>query len=132
MVYELKSPILGFEDMDQVELIKSDEMFSKLRSSKNPAIELALVNPYILREYSFDVPKYISLLLDVHGETNLTVYCVVVLQNPLENSKVNFLAPIIFNEDNQTAAQLALSVRDYPDFKVADEIKKYFKEELAS
>jgi len=127
MRYLLKSPILGFEDMDEVELIKSDEMFSKLRSVKNPAIELSLVNPYILREYSFDVPKYISLLLDVNEKSNLNVYCVVVLQNPVEHSKVNFLAPIIFNEDNMTAAQLALSIREYPDFKVADDIKNYFK-----
>lgn len=128
MVYELKSPILGFENMIKVEFEKIDEMFAKIRDVDNPAIELTLVNPYILREYSFDIPKYIQLLLEINENSRLNVYNVVVIQKPIENSKVNFLAPIIFNEDNHFAAQIALSIRDYPDFKVADELKNYMKD----
>jgi len=125
MTYELKSPILGFEDLDKVELIEVDDVFAKIKSSSNPYIELNLINPYSLREYSFHIPKYVSLLLDITDQSNLLVYCVLVAQKPLENSKVNFLAPIVFNKDNQTAAQLALSVKDYPYFKVADEMREY-------
>lgn len=125
MTYELKSPILGFEDVNNVVLEERDEVFAKIKSVEKPYIELNLVNPYALREYSFDIPKYVSLLLDITDKSNLLVYCVLVLQNPIENSKVNFLAPIVFNKDNQTAAQLALSVKEYPHFKVADDIKQY-------
>jgi len=128
MKYQIKLPLLGFEEMTEVELIEMDEMFSKIRSIQNPAIEITLVNPYVLREYSFDVPKYISLLLEIQGQPSVKVYCVVVVQNPIEESRVNFLAPIIFNQENATAAQIALSVKDYPDFKVADEIKHYMKD----
>lgn len=125
MTYELKSPILGFEDLNNIILEEKDEVFAKIKSGNKPYIELSLVNPYALREYSFNIPKYVSLLLDITERSNLLVYCVLVAQNPLENSKVNFLAPIVFNKDNQTAAQLALSIRDYPHFKVADDIKQY-------
>ncbi len=128
MTYELKSPILGFEYMNEVSFEQVDEMFCKVRSLENPAIELTLANPYLMREYSFDVPNYISLLLDIKDNSKVNVYCVVVLQTPLEKSKVNFLAPIIFNEDNKKAAQIALSVREYPHFHVADEIRNYMKE----
>ncbi|MFP4332641.1 MAG: flagellar assembly protein FliW [Campylobacterales bacterium] len=128
MVYELKSPILGFEDLDQVEFEELDESFAKIRSTSNSYIELTLVNPYSLREYSFDIPKYVQVLLDINENTNLLVYCVLIVQTPIDNSKVNFLAPIIFNKDNNRAAQIALSVKDYPHFKVADDLKNYMTE----
>jgi flagellar assembly factor FliW len=128
MVYELKSPILGFEDLDQVEFEELDESFAKIRSTSNSYIELHLVNPYSLREYSFDIPKYVQVLLDISDKTNLLVYCVLIVQTPINNSKVNFLAPIIFNKDNAKAAQIALSVKDYPNFKVADDLKNYMTE----
>lgn len=125
MTYELKSPILGFEDLNEVVLMEQDEVFAKIQSSTNPYIELNLVNPYALREYSFEVPKYVSLLLDITEASNVVVYCVLVNQRPIENSKVNFLAPIIFNKDNGKAAQIALSIKNYPDFKVADDLQEY-------
>ncbi|MFW6308031.1 MAG: flagellar assembly protein FliW, partial [Campylobacterales bacterium] len=66
--------------------------------------------------------------LDINENTNLLVYCVLIVQTPIDNSKVNFLAPIIFNKDNNRAAQIALSVKDYPHFKVADDLKNYMTE----
>lgn len=125
MTYELKSPILGFEDLNEVILMEQDDVFAKIQSGNNPYIELNLVNPYALREYSFEIPKYVSLLLDITEASKVTVYCVLINQKPIEHSKVNFLAPIIFNTDNGKAAQIALSVKNYPDFKVADDLQEY-------
>jgi flagellar assembly factor FliW len=125
MQYEIKSMILGFDRITKVELIKVDELFSTLKSCDDSGVSFTLVNPYALREYSFDVPLSIRLLLDINETSNLLVYNVVVIQNPLDESCINFLAPLIFNQDNATAAQAVLSAAEHPDFDLAEPIKKF-------
>ncbi|RDU71996.1 flagellar biosynthesis protein FliW [Helicobacter anseris] len=115
MSYILKSPILGFENIQEINFEKIDDLFAKI-SNKSQQFEIFLVNPYALREYSFDIPKHIELLLSLDKNSKVEVYCVMVLQKNLEESLVNFLAPIIFNHDNKTAGQVALSLLDYPNF----------------
>ncbi len=126
MTYELKSPILGFEHLSKVQLIKIDSILAKIQS-KSEKFEIYLVNPYVLREYSFDIPKNIQLLLDLKKDSQVEVYCVLVLQKDLENSLVNFLAPIIFNHDNNTAAQIPLAMKDYPDFDFTAPLYSFIK-----
>ncbi len=121
--YTIKSPILGFEDMDKVKLEKIDELFVTLRSMENEQISMTLANPYLLREYSFDVPRSIKALLDINENSKLSVYNVVVIQEPLNESCVNFLAPIVFNEDNQSAAQIVLDKKRHPDFGMNETIR---------
>ncbi len=123
MNYSVKSPILGFEDMNEVRLDKVDDMFVTLRDVNNENISLTLANPYKLREYSFDVPSSIRILLDINENSRLSVYNVVIIQSPLDESMVNFLAPLVFNEDNKTVAQIVLDERAHPDFKMAQSLK---------
>lgn len=129
MLYNVKLPILGFEDMNEIKLEKVDDMFATLRDTKNEHISMTLVNPYTLREYSFGIPLSIKTLLDINEKSNILVYNVVVIQTPIDNSCVNFLAPILFNNDNKTAAQLVLNNKEYPDFGMAQTIRS-FKDEL--
>ncbi|MFA5216488.1 flagellar assembly protein FliW [Sulfuricurvum sp.] len=125
MQYEIKSEILGFDQITKVELIEVDDLFSTLKSCNDSGVSFTLVNPYLLREYSFDVPLSIRVLLDINETSNVLVYNVVVVQNPLDESCINFLAPLIFNQDNATAAQAVLSAVDHPDFGLAEPIKKF-------
>lgn len=127
MEYAVKSPILGFEDMYSINLEKVDEMFVTIRDTENEDISLTLVNPYTLREYSFDVPLSIKTLLDIDEKSKLSVYNVVVIQDPLDTSCINFLAPLIFNEDNKTVAQLVLDSNKHPDFAMAETIRSLLK-----
>jgi flagellar assembly factor FliW len=78
-----------------------------------------------LREYSFDVPLSVRVLLDINENSNVLVYNVVVIQNPLDESCINFIAPLIFNQDNATMAQAVLDVKNHPDFGLAEPIKKF-------
>ena len=56
MVYEVKSPILGFENVQNVELENIDETFVRLRAMDN-TFEMTLINPYVLlKEYNFTIP----------------------------------------------------------------------------
>lgn len=135
MRYAIKAPILGFEYISSVELVKIDEYFSKIIAQSDDTsrevahnIEMMLVNPYTLREYSFIIPKYIESLLEIDNTSRLEVYCIVVLQRNVEDSMVNFLAPLVFNTANKTAGQIALSMIEYPDFGFKESLKSFMRQ----
>ncbi|MDO8453589.1 MAG: flagellar assembly protein FliW [Sulfurimonas sp.] len=125
MSYEVRGTILGFEDTIKVEIEKVDELFSTMQDANNKAISFTLVNPYALREYSFDVPSDIKVLLDINANSNISVYNVVIIQNPLENSTINFLAPVIVNNDTKRVAQAVLNPKRHPDFGMTETIKSF-------
>ncbi|MCK9491547.1 MAG: flagellar assembly protein FliW [Sulfurimonas sp.] len=123
--YEVKGNILGFEKTMNVEIVQIDNLFSTIRDLDNEGISFTVVNPYELREYSFDVKSNIKVLLDIKENSNLSAYNIVVIQKPLENSTVNFLAPIVINNDNMTIAQAVLDPKRHPDFGMAESIKAF-------
>lgn len=127
MSYNVKGLISGFEEVNNVSLHTVDELFSTLKDTENEHISFTVVNPYLLREYSFDVPSDIKVLLEITENSNLSVYNIVVIQQPLEKSTVNFLAPIIINNDNNRIAQVVLNAKRHPDFGMAEAIENFNK-----
>lgn len=125
MTFEIVSPILGFEDVKVLEFKKIDDFFANITT--NNGFTWTLVNPFVLRKYSFDIPFYAQILLDMQKDSAIEVYCMVVLQNPLEDSRVNFLAPIVFNMRNKKAIQLVFSALDYPEFSKLESLKEFVK-----
>ncbi|MEA1956549.1 MAG: flagellar assembly protein FliW [Campylobacterota bacterium] len=127
MSYEIKGHILGFEDIREVEINKVDELFSTLLDIKNENISFTMVSPYALREYSFDLPANIKSLLEIKEDSKVSVYNIAVIQKPLEQSAINFIAPIIVNEDNKTIGQALLKRSEHPDFGMAERITSFLK-----
>lgn len=125
MTFEIVSPILGFEDVKVLEFKKIDDFFANITT--NNGFTWTLVNPFVLRKYSFDIPFYAQILLDMQKDSAIEAYCMVVLQNPLEDSRVNFLAPIVFNMRNKKAIQLVFSALDYPEFSKLESLKEFVK-----
>ena len=125
MSYEIKGNILGFENTLNVNINEVDELFSTMIDAENENISFTLVNPYLLREYSFDLSTDIKILLEIEENSNVSVYNIVVIQKPLEESTINFLAPIIVNNDNKTVAQAVLDKNRHPDFGMAESIKSF-------
>ncbi|MBN2870461.1 MAG: flagellar assembly protein FliW [Campylobacterales bacterium] len=124
MQFELKLPLLGFESVSRMELTKIDDIFMRLESvGEGPSF--TLVNPFALREYAFDIPSSLQALMEIKEDTNLLIYNIMIVQNPIENSTINFVAPLIFNTDNQTMAQIIVDNRN--DFALAEPIKNYLK-----
>ena len=123
MKFDISVPLLGLEDVTQVELEKIDDIFMKMQSINNPNLSFTLINPFILREYDFEVPQNIQDALEADEQSNLLVLNVLLLQTPIEDSLVNFIGPIIFNTDNNKAAQMILS--NNPEYMVAEKISKY-------
>lgn len=130
MEFEVKSPILGFESVRTVKLEKIDDLFMKLENAHADMPTFTLVNPFLLREYDFEVPLATKLLLDLKEDTNLLVLNIMIIHTPLENSTINFLAPVIFNFDNKTMGQVILESNRYPNYGLAEVISSFFSEDI--
>lgn len=129
MVFEVKSPILGFEKVKKMRLEKIDDVFVRLSNAEDNSPVFTLINPFVLREYEFDVPVAVKLLLDLENAKNVFIANIMVVQTPIQNSTVNFLAPVVFNFDNQTMAQVVLDSLKYPQYQLAEPISDYYKDE---
>lgn len=127
MIYEVKGEILGFVNTKQVDINEIDELFSTMIDNHNEGISFTLVNPYILREYSFDIPTKTKNLLNINSNSKISVFNILLIQKPLEKSTINFLAPIIINHDNNTLAQIVLEPKQTQDYGMAESIKSFRK-----
>lgn len=124
MQFTLQLPMLGFESVTQMELQKIDDIFMRLESiGEGPSF--TLINPYVLREYSFDIPSSLQAAMQISETSNLLIYTIVILNTTIEESTINFVAPLIFNTDNQTMAQIIIDNR--PEFAIAQPIRSYLK-----
>lgn len=127
MKYTVRKDILGFENTKEVEITQIDDMFATMKDIHNKDISFTIINPYTLREYSFDVSKSVEALLEVKEDSHLSVYNIVVIKTPLEESCINFLAPIIVNDDTKEIAQEILTKDAHPDFGMAESIKSFLQ-----
>ena len=128
MVLQIKSPILGFESLQSVVLKEMDELFSTLHTTNDSEISFTVLNPFrLLDEYDIEIPDSVKMKLEIDDDSTIAVYCMVVRQDPVEDSIVNFLAPIIVNTKKNLLAQVTLNPKDYEHLGIQDPISKYSK-----
>ncbi len=125
MKFDICVPILGFENVKQVTLEKIDDIFMKMKSVDEKHISFTLIDPFVLREYDFEVPDNIQEMLEIDKNSNLIILNIILIQTPIENSVVNFIGPMIFNTDNNRAAQVIIS--DSKEYGVAEKISDFLK-----
>ena len=125
MKFDISVPLLGFENVTQVELQKIDDIFMKMQSTTDENISFTLINPFVLREYDFEVPQNIQEILEVDKDSNLLILNIVLIQTPIEESIVNFIGPLVFNTDNHKAAQIILP--DSANYGIAEKISSFLK-----
>jgi flagellar assembly factor FliW len=130
MVFTVKSPIPGFPHINTMELIKIDDFFMRLQSTDD-STSFTLLNPYMLREYAFEIPPYYKTLLGIEDQTNVMVFNIMIIASPIENSSVNFIAPLIFNADAMTMAQVLLDSDKHPEYGISQSIGSFLQEEEA-
>ena len=123
MKFDISVPLLGFENIRQVELEKIDDIFMKMQSTTDEYISFTLINPFVLREYDFELPSNIQEIIEADEKSNLLILNIVLIQTPIEDSIVNFIGPLVFNTDNNKAAQVILA--DSPKYFVAEKISSF-------
>ena len=125
MNYDVRGELLGFSNTQEIKIAEIDSLFATMKDVDNENISFTIVNPYALREYSFDLPTDVKVLLEINEKSNVSVYNILVIQKPLEKSTINFLAPIIINNDNNKLAQVILEPKRHPDFGMAESIESF-------
>ena len=125
MLFDLKAPLLGFESIKQMELQKIDDIFMRLKTPDADEPSFTLVNPFLLRDYNFEIPTPLQEAMGITEQSNLRIFNIIVGQTPIENSMINFVAPLVFNVDTQTMAQVILN--DSVEYGIAEPISKYLK-----
>ena len=125
MKFDIVHPLLGFENIKEVQLHKIDDIFMKMQSVSDKNISFTMINPFVLREYDFEVPETLKELLSINENSNLLILNIVLIQTPIEDSLVNFISPLIFNTDTNKATQIVIS--DNSNYGVAEKISNFLK-----
>ncbi|ASC93195.1 Flagellar assembly factor FliW 2 [Sulfurospirillum diekertiae] len=99
--------------------------------SKSDTTVFTLINPFMIRSYEFEIPEYFRALLDINEKTNILILNIMIIATPIETSTINFIAPLVFNVDNGSVAQVVLDVNLYPDFGLMESISQYLNKEKA-
>jgi flagellar assembly factor FliW len=108
MKFNIAIPFLGFDDIKEVSLEKIDDVFMKMQSVDNKNISFTLVDPFVLRDYDFEIPTKTQNILGISEKSNIIILNIILIQTPIEKSVVNFIGPIVFNTDNKKVAQIIL------------------------
>lgn len=66
-------------------------------------------------------------LLDINEKTTNILILNIMIVASIETSTINFIAPLVFNVDNGTVAQVVLDANQYPDFWIDGEYFAIFK-----
>ncbi|MCK9257990.1 MAG: flagellar assembly protein FliW [Sulfurospirillaceae bacterium] len=126
MIFNVASAIPGFSHVKTVELKKIDDFFMQLKSGEDET-SFTLINPYLLREYPFEIPSFYKEILQIDKESAILILNIMIVAKPIEHSTINFIAPVIFNTDSKTMAQVLLDQEKYPDYGIMEGIKDYLK-----
>lgn len=108
MVYKVKCPLLGFEDVEEVKLKIQDGLTTLMTCNNENSLQFTLVNSDNSKKY-FEIPLGIKTLLDIKEMTNYSVYFTVIIDKLIDESVINLGSPILFNEDNKTVAQCVIN-----------------------
>ena len=127
MTYKVKTPIPGFENMKEVKLEKIDDFFMQLTSC-NDDTTFMLVNPFLLRDYDFEVPEYFKNLLELEESGGMLILNIMIVSTPIETSVVNFIAPLIFNTKKKLVAQILLDVNRHSEYHIMQSISDFLED----
>ena len=125
MKFEVILPILGFENIEEFELEKIDEVFFKLNGRD---VSFTLINPFSIKpDYDVIISESDKEKLDITEDSNILVLNNMIVATPLQNSTINFASPIIFNIDTQKMGQVILE--NAQNYSLTDPLANYIKGE---
>ena len=112
-IYRFERGIPGFEDEHEFVLLPmEDEPFYYLQSLKQEHLAFLLADPFVFfPDYEFELGDSDAKELGIESE--VLVRCIVTLQEQIEHSTMNILAPIVLNPVKRLGKQIVLHHSDY-------------------
>jgi flagellar assembly factor FliW len=113
-VYSFANGIPGFPGEKAFVFREIEESPFTAMHSTGKDLYFLLINPFLFfPDYEFTIPDYMLEQLSIERQEQVACYSVVVLREPLHESTVNLVAPIIVNKQNRRGAQLVLENTTY-------------------
>ena len=129
MIYKLKTPLLGFQDIKEMRFEQIDDLFVQVSSVNiEKQTDFILVNPYMLRDYSVRLTEHIVNTLEIDDDSQILIYNIMVSKDPIEESIINFIAPILFNMQKKVMMQHILDGSEYPNYGLQEKISYYIEQ----
>ena len=112
-VYKFPKGIPGFEDECEFALISGEEApFSYLQSLNKSDLSFVVCDPFVFfPQYEFELSENEKEELEI--EQNVWVRCLITINQPINQSTINLLGPIVFNPDRLLAKQVVLHRSSY-------------------
>ena len=124
-IFNFAMPIIGFDMLHKFIILdpNKETLFKWLQSVEDPTLAFPVISVSALDlDYTIDLPDNVVEVLNITNVESLLVMNITSI--PQDNPKgttINLLAPLIFNLNNQSAAQVVLSGSgydiSYPMFK---------------
>ncbi|RXJ98553.1 hypothetical protein CRU98_09275 [Arcobacter sp. CECT 8986] len=108
-MYEVKIPILGFDNINKMNIKQLDDDFFILELDKNDDTNMYLLSSNSIKSFDIDVDDEHLNKLQIDDKTKISIYYSVVINSPISNSVVNLGAPIIVNEDKKIMGQCIIN-----------------------
>lgn len=108
--------IPGFPDENEFVFLPYEENspFAFLQSTHDANLTFLVVEPFsFLPEYTFELSDEYSLQIGVSSENPPQIFNIVSIKEPLQQSTVNLLAPVIVNWKDRKAKQIILEKVEY-------------------
>jgi len=129
MIYKLKTQLLGFKEIKEMKFEQIDDLFVQLTSvNTEKQTDFILVNPYMLRDYSVKLTESIVEALEIDDDSQILIYNIMVSKDPIEESTINFVAPLLFNIQKKVMMQHILDSSSYPDYGLQEKISFYIEQ----
>jgi flagellar assembly factor FliW len=112
-MYDIVFPLLAFEDCKKTHLEILDKNFTALTLDNERKVKIQLVNINYLNKLAlnFDIDDEIIKKLKVENKEDFEIYFCLVIQNPIEDSIVNLMAPVLINHKEKILGQYLIKHR---------------------
>ncbi len=115
-ILKFEQGIPGFPDENEFAFLpyEQNSPFAFLQSTKDVNLTFLVVEPFsFLPEYTFELSDEYSSQIGVSTENPPQIFNIVSIKEPLQQSTVNLLAPVIVNWKDCKAKQIILEKVEY-------------------
>lgn len=109
MIFEVVSPIDGFENEKEFKFEKMDEFFSIITAMESKK-ELRLMSFGALKSLAFEFPEDFLNKMKIENLDDISIFYIFVLQTETTQNSLNTFAPIILNHKTHKIGQLHLDI----------------------
>ena len=114
-IYTFESGIPGFLEERQFGLLPLDETpFFVLQSIKTPEVAFIMTNPFdVFPTYEVNLSDEVLADLQIQTEQDVTVFTILSVRDPFEQTTANLQAPIILNHTKKLGKQYIMKTDSY-------------------